>query len=107
MQNDGVGAIIKLWGVFLLVFVLLGYPVLLAMVLGGVGGFAAGLMVSYWNRRDQSPPKKVSQAPSDEGPRGLRSRLFQRQPQPGGAQPWWQRVFRRSKAPTFRSRRQK
>ena len=43
-----VPAALRIWLVFLLVFILLGYSVTVSIVFGAIGGFAGGLISAWW-----------------------------------------------------------
>lgn len=44
-----VPAALRIWLVFLLIFVLLGYSVTTSILFGVVGGFAGGLVSAWWD----------------------------------------------------------
>ncbi|PZO45920.1 MAG: hypothetical protein DCF15_21095 [Phormidesmis priestleyi] len=53
-------ATIRSWLFFLLVFVLLGYPVTFSIVFGAIGGLAGGLATAWWQVKGGAP------VPADE-----------------------------------------
>lgn len=44
-----VPAALRIWLVFLLVFVLLGYSVTVSILFGAIGGFSGGVVSAWWN----------------------------------------------------------
>ncbi|MDV3353422.1 hypothetical protein D0962_13000 [Leptolyngbyaceae cyanobacterium CCMR0082] len=54
-----VPAALRIWLVFLLVFVLLGYPVTVSILFGAVGGFAGGLVSAWWYAPGGEPMPKA------------------------------------------------
>lgn len=49
---------LRIWLVFLLVFILLGYPVTVSILFGAVGGFAGGVVAAWWNALGGEPLSK-------------------------------------------------
>jgi hypothetical protein len=71
------GTALKLWLFFLFCFYFLGYPVPLSILLGFAGGLASGLVIGWWNTKDEPAdlkPAKVEEL-EESSPRvsGLRS----------------------------------
>lgn len=50
-----VPAALRIWLIFLLVFVLLGYPVATSILFGAIGGFSGGLVSAWWNALGGEP----------------------------------------------------
>ena len=50
-----VPAALRIWLVFLLIFVLLGYSVTASILFGVVGGFAGGLVSAWWDALGGEP----------------------------------------------------
>ncbi|MBE9067300.1 hypothetical protein IQ260_11605 [Leptolyngbya cf. ectocarpi LEGE 11479] len=46
---------LRIWLVFLLIFVLLGYSVTTSILFGAIGGFAGGLVSAWWNALGGEP----------------------------------------------------
>lgn len=46
---------LRIWLVFLLIFVLLGYSVTASILFGAIGGFAGGLVSAWWNALGGEP----------------------------------------------------
>jgi hypothetical protein len=46
--DDGFIAGLQFWLIFLIGFVFLGYPIVLAIVFGAVAGMAGGITVTWW-----------------------------------------------------------
>jgi hypothetical protein len=44
-----VPAALRIWLLFLLVFTLLGYPVVFSILFGALGGFAGGMISAWWS----------------------------------------------------------
>jgi hypothetical protein len=61
--SEGFPVALRVWLVFLLCLVLLGYSVPFSIVVGAVGGIASGWVVAWWNSKDEP-----STAPSDSEP---------------------------------------
>lgn len=85
MTDKLVPVALRLWLLFLLAFVLLGYAVVPSILFGAVGGFAGGLISAWWSTPG-GEPTPAQQAPSALEklggriggrlqPRGLGSRL--------------------------------
>ncbi|MEM6255691.1 MAG: hypothetical protein AAF821_22485 [Cyanobacteria bacterium P01_D01_bin.156] len=55
---------LRIWLVFLLVFILLGYPVTVSILFGAIGGFAGGLVTAWWNALGGEPTPKETQSSS-------------------------------------------
>lgn len=64
-------ATIKTWLFFLLVFVLLGYPVTFSIVFGAIGGFAGGLATAWWQIKGGAPMPPANQESTTESWRRL------------------------------------
>lgn len=80
-SEEGFSGGLITWGIFVLLFALLGVPAVLCIVLGAVGGAAVWLMIAYWRaEKSDAPPK-----PADESDaiRPVR-RLIQRFPGSAG-----------------------
>ena len=56
-----VPAALRIWLVFLLIFVLLGYSVTTSILFGVVGGFAGGLVSAWWDALGGEPMPKDGQ----------------------------------------------
>ncbi len=50
-----VPAALRIWLIFLLVFILLGYSVIVSILFGAVGGFAGGLVAAWWSAPGGEP----------------------------------------------------
>ena len=53
-----VPAALRIWLVFLLIFVVLGYSVTASILFGAIGGFAGGLVSAWWNALGGDPMLK-------------------------------------------------
>lgn len=53
-----VPAALRIWLVFLLVFIVLGYSVTASILFGAIGGFAGGLVSAWWNAIGGEPMPK-------------------------------------------------
>ncbi|MEQ9368986.1 MAG: hypothetical protein RIG63_08130 [Coleofasciculus chthonoplastes F3-SA18-01] len=62
--SEGFPVALRVWLVFLLCLVLLGYSVPFSIVVGAVGGIASGWVVAWWNSKDQ--PSPAPSEPQDE-----------------------------------------
>ncbi|MEQ8540528.1 MAG: hypothetical protein RIB93_24115 [Coleofasciculus sp. D1-CHI-01] len=62
--SEGFPVALRVWLVFLLCLVLLGYSVPFSIVVGAVGGIASGWVVAWWNSKDE--PKEAPSEPQDE-----------------------------------------
>ena len=62
--SEGFPVALRVWLVFLLCLVLLGYSVPFSIVVGAVGGMAGGWVVAWWNSKDE--PKQAPSEPQDE-----------------------------------------
>jgi hypothetical protein len=56
---EGVSAGLKFWLFFILAFYFLGYSPQMSILLGGIGGLAAGWIYAWWNAKDE--PKTQQQ----------------------------------------------
>lgn len=85
MTDKIVPVALRLWLLFLLAFVFLGYAVIPSILFGAIGGFAGGMISAWWKTKG-GEPKKAQQAPSALEklggrigdrfqPRGLSSRI--------------------------------
>lgn len=66
MVDKGVPAGLKIWLVFLIGFILLGYPIIPSIVFGAVTGLAGGMLTAWWNTPGGEPkpqPKPESAKP--------------------------------------------
>ncbi|MEM7063764.1 MAG: hypothetical protein AAF572_11440 [Cyanobacteria bacterium P01_B01_bin.77] len=52
---------LRIWLVFLLIFVLLGYSVTASILFGAIGGFAGGLVSAWWNALGGEPVRDDAQ----------------------------------------------
>lgn len=59
-----VPAALRIWLVFLLVFIVLGYSVTVSILFGAIGGFAGGLVSAWWNALGGEPMPQENQTPS-------------------------------------------
>lgn len=55
---------LRIWLVFLLVFILLGYPVTVSILFGAIGGFAGGLVNAWWNTLGGEPSPRTDEKKS-------------------------------------------
>lgn len=62
--SEGFPVALRVWLVFLLCLVLLGYSVPFSIVVGAVGGIASGWVVAWWNSKDE--PSTAPSEPQDE-----------------------------------------
>ncbi|MDB9313097.1 hypothetical protein PN462_08290 [Spirulina sp. CS-785/01] len=62
LKEVSIGLIV--WLVFLLSFILLGYPILISIFLGALGGLSGGWIVAWWN--DDTPPPESSHQEEEE-----------------------------------------
>ncbi len=78
-------AALRLWLVFLLVFVFLKYPVPFSILFGAIAGFAGGLVTAWAQVKGGAPPTPKDRPPTDK----------LRRPDPGGADvnPRWEVPF--------------
>ncbi|NET33180.1 MAG: hypothetical protein F6K19_14370 [Cyanothece sp. SIO1E1] len=66
---------LKLWLIFLIVFFLLGYPVLMGIGFGAIGGLAGGWVMAQWTTRQLPLSSKPDAGKSPL--KGFRGRLQQ------------------------------
>lgn len=59
-----VPAALRIWLVFLLVFIVLGYSVTVSILFGAIGGFAGGLVSAWWTALGGEPMPKDNQSKS-------------------------------------------
>lgn len=55
MTDKIVPAALKLWLVFLLVLIVLGYSVVTSILFGAIGGFAGGMVTAWWKTKGGEP----------------------------------------------------
>lgn len=60
MFKNGISTGLMLWLFFLVAFVVLGNPVPLSIIVGAIGGFSAGTIVTWWHSKDNPPPQQSS-----------------------------------------------
>jgi hypothetical protein len=58
-------ATLRIWLVFLFVFVLLRYPVPFSIVFGGIGGLAGGVASAWWQIKGGKPIVEKERRPTD------------------------------------------
>ncbi len=59
-------ATLRIWLVFLLVFVLLGYQVPFSIVFGGISGLAGGIATAWWQVKGGAPSDPQDRPPVDQ-----------------------------------------
>ncbi len=59
MSNKIVPSALKIWLIFLFVFLALGYGIILSIVFGFVGGIAGGTVATWW-RTPGGEPKEIA-----------------------------------------------
>ncbi len=62
MWRDGLNTGLKVWLVFLVTFVLVGFPAELCIGLGAIAGIAGGVIAGRWNAKDV-PAQPVEEMP--------------------------------------------
>ncbi|NEO74625.1 hypothetical protein [Moorena sp. SIO3H5] len=56
-SSEGIEAGLKYWLLFMLVFVLVGYPPSISIFVGGIGGIAGGVMINWWKSTGETKAK--------------------------------------------------
>ena len=59
-------ATLRIWLIFLLVFVLLRYPVPFSIVFGGIAGLAGGIATAWWQVKGGAPTDPKDRPPVDQ-----------------------------------------
>lgn len=59
-------ASILTWLIFLLVFILLGYPTDISMLFGAIGGIAGGTVIGWWQIKGGAPDGPDNRPPTDK-----------------------------------------
>ena len=78
-------AALRIWLIFLVVFVALQYSVPFSIIFGGIGGVAGGLVTAWWQMKGGSPA----------GPKGISPTDSLSRPDPDGSDvnPRWELPF--------------
>ncbi|MEL6490734.1 MAG: hypothetical protein AAFQ95_12290 [Cyanobacteria bacterium J06621_3] len=58
-------AALRIWLIFLVIFVALQYPVPFSIIFGGIGGLAGGLVTAWWQMPGGSPKGPKDLPPTD------------------------------------------
>jgi predicted exporter len=60
--SKGFSAGLQIWLLFLLSLFWIGYPALMSIALGAIGGLASGLVVDWWQSKEENtePERRVS-----------------------------------------------
>ena len=72
MVDKAVPAGLKIWLGFILVFVVLGYPVVPSIVFGLVGAVAGGMISAWWQTLGGIPQPRSPEAEANRSPSRLR-----------------------------------
>lgn len=84
-------AALRIWLIFLLIFIFLEYPVPFSITFGAIGGIAGGIVSAWWQMKGGSPnPSGGARPPTDKLKR----------PDPDGSDvnPRWEVPFLKSNA---------
>mgnify|MGYP001792841833 FL=1 len=84
-------AALKIWLIFLLVFIFFQYPVPFSIIFGAIGGIAGGIVSAWWQMKGGSP---------SDGPKGKPPADKLKRPDPDGSNvnPRWDVTFLKSNA---------
>jgi hypothetical protein len=106
--SKGFSTGLKIWLLFLIGLFGMGYPALLSISLGAIGGLASSLIVDWWLSKDEKTEPDKKDLPEDglaeetkarrrrSQYSSLRQRSQKRKQQPEKAWKWWQQMGRRS-----------
>jgi hypothetical protein len=92
--SKGFSTGLKIWLLFLIGLFGMGYPALLSISLGAIGGLASSLIVDWWLSKDEKTEPDKKDLPEEYS--SLRQRSQKRKQQPEKAGKWWQQMGRRS-----------